>query len=136
MLNYIKALDQNSRAGFSEFKDLLICLKQLSYGDNSNFYSYIDEVDKRTIHVYNNYSNFADREDSFFWVNDYETSLEAYSFEHNLFMLDTFGDDWYNSAKKFFEENKMEDKLTILKAAKDQYDQDLLADEELEESLE
>ena len=133
MLKYIKSLDENNG---SQFKDLLVCLKQLSYGDESHFFRYIDEINKRNVNVWNNYSHFADREDSFFWINDYETSLSQYSFEHNLFMLNTFGDDWYNNAVKYFEENKNEDKLRILKLAKNQYEQDLLADREFQKTLE
>lgn len=136
MLQYIKLLDENERSQYSQFKDLLICLKQLSYGDNSHSFRYIDEIDKRNVNVWNNYSHFIDREDSFFWVNDYETSLKAYSFEHNMFMLDTFGDEWYNDAVKYFEENNMEDNLRLLKSAKNQHEQDLLADEEFQKTLE
>lgn len=122
MLKFVKQLQE------SDFVDLLVAIGQMRYGD-SRLYEYLDKEDRRVIHLWDNSGSFKDNGQDYIWVNDYETSNPNSNFNHNLFMLYTFGQEWYTRAQKYFESKKPES-LTILSRAKAQYDSDLEADKE------
>ena len=129
MLKYIKQLKE------SDFLDLMVSLGQMRYGDNSRLYEYLDKEDRRIVHIWDNSSCFKDNGQDYLWVNDYETSKPNFNFNHNLFMLSQFGEEWYARAQKHFEGKKPES-LVILNKAKARYDKDLEADKEFMQSLE
>lgn len=128
MLKYIKQLEE------SDFVDLLVAIKQMRYGDSSRLYEYLDKEDRRVVHLWDNGGSFKDNGQDYIWVNDYETSNPNFNFNHNIFMLSTFGPEWYARAQKYFEGKKPES-LEILSRAKGQYDKDLEADKEFMQSL-
>jgi len=128
MLKYIKQLEE------SDFVDLLVSIKQMRYGDSSRLYEYLDREDRRVVHLWDNGGSFKDNGQDYIWVNDYETSNPSFNFNHNLFMLSVFGQEWYARAKKYFKVNKPES-LVILSKAKAQYDSELEVDKAFMQSL-
>lgn len=129
MINFMKQLEE------SGFFDLLVSIGQMRYGDSSRLYEYLDEEDRRVVHLWDNGGSFKDNGQDYIWVNDYETSNPNFNFNHNLCMLSKFGEEWYTSAQKYFEDKKPEG-LAILSEAKAQFDRDLEADKEFINSLE
>lgn len=127
MLKFIKQLDD-------DFTDLLVAIDQIRYGDNSRLCEYEDKGDKRIVHLWDNEGSFKDNGQYYIWVNDYETSNIDLNLNHNIFMLYRFGQEWYASAQKYFE-NTNPERLTILNRAKSQYESELEADKEFMQSL-
>ena len=106
----------------------------MRYGDNSRLYEYTDKEDKRVVHLWDNGSCFKDNGQDYIWVNDYETSNPNLNFNHNVFMLSVFGQEWYKRAQNYFECKKAEG-LAILNRAKAQYEEELAIDKEFIQSL-
>ena len=127
MLKYITQLEE------FDFVSLMVSIGQMRYGDNSRLYEYLDKEDRRIVHLWDNGGSFKDNGQDYIWVNDYETSNPNRNFNHNVFMLSTFGQEWYTRAQKHFEGKP--ERLDILKKAKAQYDRDLEADKEFIQSL-
>lgn len=128
MLKFIKQLKE------SDFVDLMVSIGQMRYGDESRLYEYLDKTDRRIVHLWDNGDYFKDNGQNYIWVNDYETSNQNSQLKHNVFMLFSFGQEWYVSAKKYFE-GKNRENLDILSKAKAEYDRELKDDEEFIQSL-
>lgn len=118
MLTYVKRLEE------TDFVDLMVSIGQMRYGDNSRLYEYLDKGDKRVVHLWDNNGSFKDNGQDYIWVNDYEISNPSLNFNHHVFMLYRFGQEWYTNAIKYFEGKKPEG-LDVLTKAKEQYDDEL-----------
>ena len=129
MMNFINKLKD------IDFIKLLEALGKTKSGD-SRICDYFDENEKRKIWLYNNGPFFNDNTSEEIWINDYGTSEKNNNVAHNVFMLHQFGDNWFASAKKHFEESHNADGLETLKAAKTQYEKELESNKEILESQE
>ena len=119
----------------SDFVDLLVSIGYKSYGDY-RAYEYFDEKDRRNVHLWDNCGCFKDRGEYRLWINDFETSNPNLTFSHNLFMLETFGQSWYERAQKYFTDKGSLDNLILLDKVKKRYDEELAIDAEFIEHVE
>ena len=125
MLNYVRKLRD------SEFVDLLFAIKKIKKGDIKNC-EYMDKESYRQVRVLDCSPFVEDREaEQKFIIDDFNISENEVMIDYYLFMLNQFGDEWYEKAKKYLSIKQNAQNLATLKQAKNAYQADLEADSEL-----
>ena len=119
MLNYVRKLRD------SEFVDLLVATKKMRDGDIKNC-EYMDKETYRQVRVLD-CSPFVDNRepDQHFLIDDFNISEKESLFDYYLFMLNQFGYEWYEKAKKYLSIKQNAQNLATLKQAKNAYQADL-----------
>ena len=125
MLQFVSKLRDN------DFVDLMVAIKKMKYGD-IKVCEYADKDNCRNVHVWDNNPSFNDREpDQYFSINDFNISEDKALFDYYLFMLNQFGDDWYDVAKNHFIQLNDFNRLEKLENAKKEID-NILSDDAVE----
>ena len=129
MLNYVRKLSDR------DFVRLLVAIRKMKYGDIKSC-EYVDKDTYRKIHLWDNSPHFSDREaDQYFTIDDYNISEGNALFDYYLFMLNQFGNEWYEKTKKYLHSEENLHALETLEQAKSTYETDLEADKEFIETL-
>lgn len=129
MLDYLRKLRDR------DFVGLLVSIRKMKYGDIKSC-EYVDKDTYRKVHLWDNSPHFEDREaDQYFTIDDYNISEGNALLDYYLFMLNQFGDEWYENAKKYLGSEEKLKALETLEQAKTIYEADLEADKEFFETL-
>ena len=131
MLNFVKRLNQDDMNTLScfinaaDYRDLYLNLK-LVYHRFEN--------DCLVLEVVDNNHKFKDRDkDKLYYITDFTVSgNENIEYDFYMFMIEKFGDEWYNMATEHFQSENDLIRLEKLERAKEETD-DILDDKDLYE---